>query len=253
MGTMAIPQTATEAMGTATIPRPRLDAGILALQEKVVRMGTTTEQMVRDAMDAVLTLRDTEFRANEIAERDNIVDELDQQVEWEALRLLALQQPVMAYDLRYVGSAMKVVTDLERIGDHAVNIAKVAHRIRYAGITYEPLVDFPRFRDIVCRMLSEVTVAFANRDTSAAEAVIALDDEADVFYKEAVRELRLSMTDGHVSSGRILLCSHLLFVAHYLERIGDHSCNIAERILFMEKGKRPPRSAERARPMQQPV
>jgi phosphate transport system protein len=169
------------------------------------------------------------------------------------LRLLALQQPVMAYDLRFVGSAMKVVTDFERIGDHAVNIAKVAHRIRYAGIAYEPIVDFPRFQDIVCRMLADVTVAFANRDTMAAEAVIALDDEADVFYKETVRELRLAMTDGRVSSGRVLLCSHLLFVAHYLERIGDHSCNIAERILFMEKGKRPARPGERARTMTRPA
>lgn len=218
-----------------------------------MRMGTTTEQMVRDAMDSVLTPQDTDQCAIEIAERDNVVDELDQQVEWDALRLLALQQPVMAYDLRFVGSAMKVVTDLERIGDHAVNIAKVAHRIRYAGVAYEPIVDFPRFRDIVCRMLSEVTVAFANRDTAAAEAVIALDDEADVFYKETVRELRLSMTDGRVPPGRILLCSHLLFIAHYLERIGDHSCNIAERILFMEKGKRPTRPGERARAMTRPV
>ncbi|GAB4458916.1 MAG: phosphate signaling complex protein PhoU [Armatimonadaceae bacterium] len=223
--------------------------GMERLHQKIVEMGITTRQMVADAVDAVMTQRNTDERAEEIAERDDIVDRLDREAEWDALHLLALPHRIQSANLRFVGSAMKIITDMERIGDHAVNIAKAAHRIRYAGIPYEPIIDLPRFSELVCTMIEKTTQAYAEKDADLAREVIAADTEVDIFYKETRRELYSLMQEAYGNGSRVLLCSHLLFVAHYLERIGDHCTNIAERIVYAEQGKRVPHHREQARPL----
>jgi phosphate transport system protein len=158
---------------------------------------------------------------------------MDADIEAQCLRLLALQQPI-ASDLRFIGSALKVITDIERIGDHAVDIAKVARRMGEEGIFYKPLVDIPRLGEMTTAMLHEALEAFVHHDMDRVNTVIGDDDAVDNMYRQIRADLRQIMQDDPSS---VVQASHLLFVAHYLERICDHCTNIAERVAFMETGR----------------
>lgn len=224
-------------------PEPRLEA----VHTMVAQMGEATALMVRDAVASVLLLEETDLRAEEIAIRDDDVDRWDEETEREILQIFATCPPRSQRTARQISAALKVTRDYERIGDHAVNIAKTAHRIRYANLRYLPYIELERFGAMVCQMIRSVTEAYAGRNAAAARAVLAADDEVDVFYKEATRELRMAMMDVGGTPDRVLFCSHLLFVCHYLERIGDHCCNIAERIIAAEEGMAKSRVPERSR------
>jgi phosphate transport system protein len=223
------------------------EARLQAVHTMIGRMGEVTARMVRDAVASVLSLEETDRKAEEIAVRDDDVDRWDEEAEREILQIFATAPPRSQRAARMIGATLKVTRDYERIGDHAVNIAKTAHRVRYANLRYLPYLDLERFGEMVCAMITAVTDAYTRRDTAAARAVIADDDEVDVFYREATRELRAAMTEVGSTPDRVLFCSHLLFVCHYLERIGDHCCNIAERILAAEEGIAKSRVPERSR------
>jgi phosphate transport system protein len=226
--------------------RHRFDEELAQLEARLCAMGEAAAGMLEDAARA-LTHGDAAL-AQSVVDRDAHIDELDRAVEEGALLLVARQQPV-ASDLRLLGAALKITTDIERIGDHAVNIARVALRLKAAGLDYAPLVDLPRMAQIAVGMVRTVTGSLADHDLAAARAVIRRDDELDVLYKEAQRELRAAMQQAEgtgvggaaaVPAPRcVLLASHLLFVAHYLERIGDHCTSIAERVEYQETGRAP--------------
>ncbi len=211
--------------------RVHFDEELNGLRAKLLRMGTATEEMVRDAVQA-LVRPDLKLAAS-ILPRDDEVDVMDQQIEAECLRLLALQQP-MASDLRFIGSTLKVITDIERIGDHAVDIAKVARRMSDDAILYKPLVDVPRLGEMTGAMLHDALEAFVHRDLDRVNQVIADDDAVDNLYRTMRTDLRDTMQR---DPSLVVHASHLLFVAHYLERICDHCTNIAERVAFMETGR----------------
>ena len=211
--------------------RVHFDEELNGLRAKLLRMGTATEEMVRDAVQA-LVRPDLKLAAS-ILPRDDEVDVMDQQIEAECLRLLALQQP-MAYDLRFIGSTLKVITDIERIGDHAVDIAKVARRMSDDAVLYKPLVDIPRLGQMAGAMLHDALEAFVHRDLDRVDRVIADDDAVDNLYRTMRTDLRDTMQR---DLSLVVHASHLLFVAHYLERICDHCTNIAERVAFMETGR----------------
>ena len=210
--------------------RQRFDEELDDLRAKVLEMGVATEEMVRDSVLA-LTTQDMKLAAT-IIPRDDTVDRMDLDIENQCLRLLARQQP-LAYDLRLIGTALKVITDIERIGDHAVDISKVAERMG-REMLYKPLVDIPRMGDLACAMLHEALESFVHRDMARVEKVIAADDEVDALYVRMRRELQAVMQQDPSS---VIQASFLLFVAHYLERICDHCTNIAERVAFMETGR----------------
>lgn len=220
-----------------TTTRRRFDLELDAIRAKLLSMSETADQMLVQSVQALMAQNVEAAQA--VIERDEVIDTLDREVEAAVLLLLATQQPVVGSDLRFLSATLKVIADLERIGDHAVNIARTTRRMAADAIGYEPFADFPRFIEIAQRMLSDALRAFVDHDAELAHDVIARDDEADVLYREAQRELRktaLPLGDTGESMCPVR-ASYLLFVAHYLERVCDHCTNIAERVIFAETGE----------------
>jgi phosphate transport system protein len=209
------------------------DEALNAIKEKLLTMGVSAEGMVRDALRA-LTQQDVAL-ADDVIARDDAIDTLDIEVETACLKLMATRIADPA-QRRMVGGALKIATDIERIADHAVDIAGVARRMSNEAI-YKPLVDIPRLGDIARRMLRDALDAFVALDPALAAAVIASDDEADALYARMRRELAVALQRDPES---VIQASYLLFVAHYLERSCDHCINIAESVRFLATGHRRP-------------
>ncbi|MCX6368694.1 MAG: phosphate signaling complex protein PhoU [Armatimonadetes bacterium] len=193
------------------------------LRRMLLEMGVAAEEMIGDGI-AALVRQNTEL-ADAVLERDNIVDRMEQEVELHCLRLLS-RKVASGSELRHITSALRVATDIERIADHAVDIAQAAKRLSVEAI-YKPLVDIPHLGELAQNMLRLTLDAFVRRDRKQAPILIASDDEADALYKHMRGELKSTLeSDPHAVSQAI----YLLFVAYYLERICDHCTNIAERV-----------------------
>ena len=207
-----------------------------AIRDRLQIMSGTASEMLLRAVGALLR-QDTTVAAA-VIEQDDRLDALEVQIEDDLFELLETAT-AQGSDLRFLSSALKVVTDLERIGDHAVNIAKSTQRMASDGVGSESVVDFYWFVGIACEMLADSMRAFVGGNTALAHAVIARDDEADVFYSEAQRELRRAMpqTGERIDPVLSVRVSYLLFVAHDLERVCDHCTNIAERVVCLEAGE----------------
>lgn len=207
------------------------DEALNSVKEKLLTMGVSAEGMLRDAIRA-LTQQDVAL-AEDVIARDDIVDAADVAIETACLRLMATRIADPA-QRRLVGGALKIATDIERIADHAVDIAGVAKRMSAEAI-YKPLVDIPRLGDIARRMLRDALDSFVALDPALAGVVITSDDEADALYARMRRELAAALQRDPES---VIQASYLLFVAHYLERTCDHCINIAESVRFLATGHR---------------
>jgi phosphate transport system protein len=192
-------------------------------------MGSQVDHMVAQSIQSLIG-QDV-HTAETVIEADDIVDGMDLQIERECMRLIALQQP-LASDLRLIGTMLKVITDIERIGDHAVDIAKIARKLA-RDTFYKPLVDIPKMADNVREMLRDALSAFVNHDLDRVYAVVQADDVVDDQFHQIRDELHAVMGS---DPSRVVQASYLLFVAHALERIADHAVNIAERIHYVETG-----------------
>ena len=209
-------------------------AGQLAeLHSLVQEMGAFVSQMLDDSIQALLT-QDASL-AEDVRERDNVADELDERIETLATRLLALQQP-MAGDLRAITASLKIVTDLERIADYAVAIARVAASL--AGEPYfKPLEDTTRMADLVKEIVRQSLEAFDRNDVAFAKQVRDSDKAIDQLWNKLEAEL----IDWMKREPRVVeQATRLVLVARYFERIGDHAKNITERVAFRETGHRKP-------------
>lgn len=207
------------------------DSDLEALVNTIVEMGGLAEIQVAGALVA-LTSRDLNAAERVIA-GDDRVDNLEERVDQMAVRLFALRQP-MAVDLRLIAMSLKISNDLERISDHAVNVAKRAKRL-----SREPhlsaVQSLGRLGHLCQDMLADVIDAYIERDERKAMAVWHRDDEVDEFHNSIFREiLTYVLEDARTTSA----CIDLLFVAKHLERIGDHTTNIAERIHYVIHGDR---------------
>jgi phosphate transport system protein len=193
-------------------------------------MGTFVQAMLEKAVRA-LAEQDVDL-AQEVILEDDSADQMDLEIEQECMRLLALQQP-MSRDLRTIGTVMKVIADVERIGDYSVDIGRTA--IRLAQCEYfKPLEDIPRMAAIVRGMLGKALEALVARDLGLVDEVIARDDDVDKLWYQLLDELEQFMRDRpEVVSQAVAF----LLVARYLERIADHTVNIAERVAYMESGR----------------
>ena len=211
------------------ITRSQFGEALESLRHRLLEMGNAVDEMMATAMRA-LTEQSSELAELVIA-ADDKVDSLDIQIEAECMRLLALQQP-MARDLRLIGTALKVITDLERIGDHAVDIAKAARKLSREPL-YAPLVDLPKMGNSVRQMLEDSLSAFVNHDLPLVDRVVSADDEVDMMFHHLRDQLHEVMKR---DPELVVQASYLLFVAHYLERIADHTVNIAERVYYVETG-----------------
>lgn len=197
-------------------------------------MGTLTTTMLTQAVESVQT--GDMALAGAVLVQDNAVDELDRKLEAQCIRLLALQQP-LARDLRLIESALKVITDLERIGDHAVDIAKISRKLTQEFYQKAPLVDIGPLAGIAGTMVSESLESLVRHDSKLASKVCDDDDMADDAFK-TLREELLTMTAEQPS--HVFPASYLLLAVVYLERIADHATNIAERVYYIETGNRKP-------------
>ncbi|MCZ6721785.1 MAG: phosphate signaling complex protein PhoU [Alphaproteobacteria bacterium] len=201
------------------------------MSNTIMTMGGAVEVQLVQAIQA-LVRQDTEL-ARATVEGDEKIDELEMEIDHQAMRLLALRQP-MAVDLRMITSAPKISSDLERIGDYATNIANRAVSLNEIG-QVKPLFTIPRMADFAQGMIKDVLDAYLSRDTEKARAVWLRDEELDEIYNGLFRELLTYMMEDPRS---ITPCTHLLFIAKNIERIGDHVTNIAETINFLVKGTR---------------
>lgn len=192
-------------------------------------MAAHAERMVADAARALATL--DRVLAKSVIESDDVVDRLDLEIEAKCIRLLALQQPT-ATDLRVVGSAMKIITDIERIADLAVDISKIARKIDKAGGTSD-IIDLPRMASVVRGMLRDAIEAYVHRDVERIARVADAEEEVDALYRELRGQLFRHM-DAEMS--QLVADGWLLLAIHHMERIADHCLNIAERVSFIMTG-----------------
>ena len=200
------------------------------LQDNLLEMATCADTMVAAAVEAFMN-GDLD-QMQDVERRDDTVDRLDLEIENKCLCLIARHQPV-ARDLRVIGTALKVSTDIERIADYAVDIAKIGRRLALAQEIYYPLVDLQRLTLLSRIMLHDALNAFVHHDLALVEQVIQADDAVDKLY----HDMRTRLTDILVEgSHRALLALNLLLAAQYMERISDHVVNIAERVCFIETG-----------------
>jgi phosphate transport system protein len=207
------------------------DQQIALLTRKIIEMGGAVEQQLAAAIEALVN-RDVDLAAR-VIEQDDRIDEVEEEIDTLAIRLFATRQP-MGVDLRLIAMAMKVSNDLERIGDYAANIAKAAGRLAKQP-PVKPLYTIPRMAQIAQEMVKGVLDAYVERDAERALAAWHRDDEVDEMYNSLFRELVTYMIEDPRS---ISACIDLLFVAKHIERIGDHSTNIAEKIHYMVHGQR---------------
>lgn len=210
--------------------REHFDQKILDVKSKVLRMGALVEHIIDTTVTA---LKDQNLElAREVSKKDDEIDQLELEIEEECMMILALQQPV-AKDLRTIATVLKVITDLERMGDNAVNIAKVILEIGKEPIMM-PLVDILRMADIAKEMLKMSLDAFVTGDVVLAEKSAKTDDEVDRLYETVVNDILNIVTEKKELTKQ---GTRLMFIGRYIERIADHSTNICERTIYMITGE----------------
>ncbi len=217
----------------SAVTRRAYDRELDALRQDILRMGSMVEDSICSAVSA-LARQDLDL-ARRIIERDHRVDDLELAIEERCLKLLALQQP-LAGDLRMIAAAIWLVTDLERMGDHAVNICEIALRIGVQPLI-KPLVDIPRMAEVVRQMIKKCLDAFIARDPELAREACKLDDVVDDIYEGLFDELMGFIVRGP-DTQTSAQAANLLFVARFLERVADHATNIGERVIYMITGLR---------------
>jgi len=201
-----------------------------ALKQTLLAMGGLVEDQIRRVITA-LRERDSAL-AQEVIERDAQVNAYDVEVDEKCVELLALHQPA-AGDLRFITTAMKIVTDLERIGDQAVNIAQRAIELNREP-QLKPYIDLPRMAEKAEGMVKESLDAFVNRDTALARRVCAEDAAVDALKEQVFRELLTFMMEDARTIPRAI---RLILISRFLERVADHATNIAEMVVYMVESK----------------
>jgi phosphate transport system protein len=200
------------------------------LRSSVVAMASMVDKAINNAVVALMQ-RDVSI-AQQVVADDRAINEHRWRTEEQALLVIATQAP-MASDLRMIAAVIHIVTDLERMADHAAGIAKIALQTADQP-PLKPLVDIPRMSEIARTMLHDAITAFIEDDQAAARAIVARDDEVDALYEQIYRELLTFMLADPTTIDQ---ATHLLWVAHNLERIADRVTNICERVVFAATGQ----------------
>ena len=215
--------------------RQRFDGQLAALNRELISMGALCEEAIavtaRSVLDADRAL------AGRISALEEEIDQKEREIERVCLRLLLQQQPV-ARDLRTISAALKMVTDLQRIGDQCANIAEIALLLKGQKQT-QTLADIRSMSQKAGVMVKRAIFAYVNRDTEAAQAVIALDDEVDELFITIKNELVQLIVDNREEADQAI---DLIIIAKYLERIADHAVNIAQWAIFCVTGEIQPQA-----------
>lgn len=215
-------------MGTT---RNSFDRSLEELQQDILRMGSLVEQAIYNSVDSLV--KHDVILADEVITGDEVIDDMELEIEDKCLKLIATQQPI-AVDLRKISTGYKIITDLERMADHSVGIARITKRI--AGQPFiKPLVDIPRMAALAQQMVKDGLDSYVRGDVELAKSLKVKDDEVDQIYSQIFRELLTYMME---DPKNIDQATHLLFVARYIERIADHAINIGERVVYLVTGER---------------
>tara|TARA_B100001996_G_C18495724_1_gene529434 strand:+ start:40 stop:693 length:654 start_codon:yes stop_codon:yes gene_type:complete len=211
------------------MPREEFDKALNELQSTIETVQGLVEKMIIDSIKA-LEKRDLDL-ANKVIEMDDEVDKLRDDLEQKAIFLIASEQP-LAIDLRKIITALRVIMELERMGDYAEGIAKINLRIGETDLI-KPLIDIPAMSKKSIEMMRNCLKAYKTSDVKLAEKVCQVDDEVDVLKDRVINELLQIMMKDPTSSRQ---ATYLIFIAHNLERIADRSTNIAEDTIFLATG-----------------
>lgn len=212
------------------MPRTDFDRDLRMLQDELLLQGSMTEKAIAKSITA-LKRRNAEV-AQEVIDEDDIIDKKRFEIEERCIDLIATQQP-LAGDLRILITVLHVTGELERMGDYAEGIAKISLMMG-SEAPLKPLIDIPRMADKSMDMLRRSLDAFVNRDVVASMGIMTEDDEIDDLYEQVFQELLTYMM---ADPGAVKRATHLLWVAHDLERIADRTTNIAERVIYLVTGK----------------
>jgi phosphate transport system protein len=214
-----------------TSTRQSYNLELESVRSDILEMG----KLVADAIErAVQSLAEQDIKlAQKVMAGDDEIDNMQVVIEDKCMSLIARQQP-LARDLRIVGTGLKITTDLERMGDHAFDIASITGHIAGQPLI-KPLVDIPRMAEMTQNMLKDSLEAYTNLDIALAERVCQADDDVDNLYQQVFRELLTYMMENPRTIGQ---ATQLIFVTRYLERIADHTTNIAEWVIYLVTGQR---------------
>lgn len=211
--------------------RANFDQSLQELKTLQLKMAGEAETAVKNAMLSLLN-RDVEL-ANKVINGDHLIDDLEYEIHEKALMLIARQSPV-AKDLRRLHVALKVSSEVERLGDIAVNIAKSTVQIGNEQHVKE-LIDIPQMMEVALEMLTDAITAFYSEDPALAKKCAQKDDQVDKMFGELVQELLTYIPKNPDFTNQII---QLAYVCRYIERIADHATNIAENVVYLETGKR---------------
>jgi len=214
------------------MPRQSFEKKLRQLEDEILKMGSLVEEAIARSVDALA--RQDQGLANQVEEGDAQIDRLERQIDDRCMELIATQQP-MAKDLRRLGAALRIIIDLERMGDHATDIARVVKRIGGEPLV-KPLIDIPRMAELTQKMVKIALDAYIKQDTALAGGLADMDDQIDHLNNQVMNELILIMIE---DPRKITQSTHLLFVSSFLERIADHATNIGELVVFQATGERP--------------
>ena len=210
--------------------RSNFDKELNLLNKELIKMGSLVEDRIKGAVEALIN-RDGNLARN-IIERDVDVDNMERDIEAKCLKLILQQQPV-AGDLRLISSILKMITDLERIGDHAQDISEVS--LIFSSEKYiKELVHIPQMTEAAIYMVKKSIDAFVNRDINLAHEVIDFDDKVDQLF-DIIKDELIVLIREDVNTGEQAI--NFLMISKYLERIGDHAENIAEWVIFSITGE----------------
>lgn len=210
--------------------RSSFDSHLHELHQDILRMGSIVERQIHECIEALVN-QDEEL-ANKIISSDDLVDNMQKEVEDKCIKLIATQHP-LAHDLRVIFTTIKVVTDLERMADYAVDIAKITKRLK--GEKYiKQLIDIPRMGELVEEMIKLSLDAYIEGNVDKAYDTCKIDDQIDGIYRQIFSELLVLMM---ADSSTIKQATQFLFICKYLERFGDHITNICEWTIYLVTGE----------------
>jgi phosphate transport system protein len=210
--------------------RSSIDVSIEKLRKSLIEMADNTKEQVKNCVDALVN-KDSDL-AEDVISKDDILDNMQREIEDKCIRVIATEQP-MAVDLRTVFTISKVSSDLERMADYTVDIAKITLRLKDEDYI-KPLIDIPKISKIVEKMIVESVDAFTKKDVIKSYKICKMDDEVDELYRKIFSELVVMMSKDLTILNR---ATQLLFVIKYLERLADHATNICEGTIYLVTGE----------------
>ncbi len=212
------------------VARHSFEQGLEDLHMDLIKMGSLVEESIDNTIIA-LKKQDVEL-ARQIFQNDDVIDDYEKKIEKKCMNLIARQQP-LAKDLRTISTALKIITDMERIADASSDIAEII--LRMSGKRYiKPLIDIPKMAELAKIMVNKSIDAYVRQDAELAEKVCASDDDVDALFNKVILELiNLMRNDPNTIEQGV----DLMFIAKYIERMGDHATNIGEWVVFNVTGE----------------